>query len=146
MIRRPPRSTRTDTLFPYTTLFRSGRGTLESIGAAGELQRDGDVLQRRHGRHQVEVLKHDSDGIAPEPGEGILVETGEAGAADMDLAFARTLQAGNDHHHRGFAAARGAYHRSEERRLGKERVSTGRSRGYRITSKQKKHTTTRNHN
>src|SRR3546814_973475 len=29
MIRRPPRSTRTDTLFPYTTLFRSGIGTLE---------------------------------------------------------------------------------------------------------------------
>src|SRR3546814_17503627 len=27
MLRRPPRSTRTDTLFPYTTLFRSGRGT-----------------------------------------------------------------------------------------------------------------------
>src|SRR3546814_3971322 len=27
MIRRPPRSTRTDTLFPYTTLFRSGRLT-----------------------------------------------------------------------------------------------------------------------
>src|SRR3546814_6832121 len=26
MIRRPPRSTRTDTLFPYTTLFRSRRG------------------------------------------------------------------------------------------------------------------------
>src|SRR3546814_3111217 len=25
MLRRPPRSTRTDTLFPYTTLFRSGR-------------------------------------------------------------------------------------------------------------------------
>src|SRR3546814_8191389 len=31
MIRRPPRSTRTDTLFPYTTLFRS-RGTLDSRG------------------------------------------------------------------------------------------------------------------
>src|SRR3546814_8101428 len=34
MIRRPPRSTRTDTLFPYTTLFRSlsglGSGTLNS--------------------------------------------------------------------------------------------------------------------
>src|SRR3546814_13415268 len=28
MIRRPPRSTRTDTLFPYTTLFRSGEGHL----------------------------------------------------------------------------------------------------------------------
>src|SRR3546814_15411518 len=32
MIRRPPRSTRTDTLFPYTTLFRS-------IGATGLLVR-----------------------------------------------------------------------------------------------------------
>src|SRR3546814_5164737 len=29
MIRRPPRSTRTDTLFPYTTLFRSTQGTHE---------------------------------------------------------------------------------------------------------------------
>src|SRR3546814_15646996 len=29
MIRRPPRSTRTDTLFPYTTLFRSGGRTIE---------------------------------------------------------------------------------------------------------------------
>src|SRR3546814_1608185 len=28
MIRRPPRSTRTDTLFPYTTLFRSRRAQL----------------------------------------------------------------------------------------------------------------------
>src|SRR3546814_4651270 len=27
MIRRPPRSTRTDTLFPYTTLFRSNRSS-----------------------------------------------------------------------------------------------------------------------
>src|SRR3546814_10856483 len=29
MIRRPPRSTRTDTLFPYTTLFRSVRLSLQ---------------------------------------------------------------------------------------------------------------------
>src|SRR3546814_20057347 len=29
MIRRPPRSTRTDTLFPYTTLFRSQLAVLE---------------------------------------------------------------------------------------------------------------------
>src|SRR3546814_5270026 len=31
MIRRPPRSTRTDTLFPYTTLFRSERNTASGI-------------------------------------------------------------------------------------------------------------------
>src|SRR3546814_6619059 len=30
MIRRPPRSTRTDTLFPYTTLFRSYAGFLQA--------------------------------------------------------------------------------------------------------------------
>src|SRR3546814_4092864 len=30
MIRRPPRSTRTDTLFPYTTLFRSGQARAAS--------------------------------------------------------------------------------------------------------------------
>src|SRR3546814_15770305 len=33
MIRRPPRSTRTDPLFPYTTLFRSGREVLQAIRA-----------------------------------------------------------------------------------------------------------------
>src|SRR3546814_10759639 len=38
MIRRPPRSTRTDTLFPYTTLFRSGR--------AGELGFLDDIVER----------------------------------------------------------------------------------------------------
>src|SRR3546814_21097760 len=32
MIRRPPRSTRTDTLFPYTTLFRSCRGRAREAG------------------------------------------------------------------------------------------------------------------
>src|SRR3546814_10864385 len=38
MIRRPPRSTRTDTLFPYTTLFRSGVhvGTGTGDHASGE--------------------------------------------------------------------------------------------------------------
>src|SRR3546814_4673315 len=36
MIRRPPRSTRTDTLFPYTTLFRSAVAVVKvlSIGVA----------------------------------------------------------------------------------------------------------------
>src|SRR3546814_12027651 len=33
MIRRPPRSTRTDTLFPYTTLFRSGQGIAAGVVA-----------------------------------------------------------------------------------------------------------------
>src|SRR3546814_19935557 len=33
MIRRPPRSTRTDTLFPYTTLFRSPRLHIQRVHA-----------------------------------------------------------------------------------------------------------------
>src|SRR3546814_16530750 len=41
MIRRPPRSTRTDTLFPYTTLFRSrrtrGRAHIVHVSDAGAL-------------------------------------------------------------------------------------------------------------
>src|SRR3546814_9984497 len=44
MIRRPPRSTRTDTLFPYTTLFRS------SLGGSGGVRRSrngvADLLPR----------------------------------------------------------------------------------------------------
>src|SRR3546814_6512279 len=37
MIRRPPRSTRTDTLFPYTTLFRSHRAALHPRPEAAAL-------------------------------------------------------------------------------------------------------------
>src|SRR3546814_12317779 len=44
MIRRPPRSTRTDTLFPYTTLFRSGR-RVDATGAPG--RRGGQRDRRR---------------------------------------------------------------------------------------------------
>src|SRR3546814_7772187 len=44
MIRRPPRSTRTDTLFPYTTLFRSAGGGGVRCGRA----RPGDMGPRVH--------------------------------------------------------------------------------------------------
>src|SRR3546814_8249075 len=39
MIRRPPRSTRTDTLFPYTTLFRSHKGNERIVDMLEELHR-----------------------------------------------------------------------------------------------------------
>src|SRR3546814_3165750 len=52
MIRRPPRSTRTDTLFPYTTLFRSvGLGDRNRQLAR---QQAGERLAEV-GRHQVGV-------------------------------------------------------------------------------------------
>src|SRR3546814_13184581 len=43
MIRRPPRSTRTDTLFPYTTLFRSGLGR-HAVERAVEVIEDAEQL------------------------------------------------------------------------------------------------------
>src|SRR3546814_18100389 len=67
MIRRPPRSTRTDTLFPYTTLFRSYPRLMETVdGVAHRPANDqsdrpdqqGAVLfphpnQQGQGNHQV---------------------------------------------------------------------------------------------
>src|SRR3546814_3020514 len=43
MIRRPPRSTRTDTLFPYTTLFRS-----PGSAGGGRRRARADARRRRH--------------------------------------------------------------------------------------------------
>src|SRR3546814_12056735 len=60
MIRRPPRSTRTDTLFPYTTLFRSEeaqtiaialREVLETPGRTGALVTPDRALARRVSVH-----------------------------------------------------------------------------------------------
>src|SRR3546814_5051565 len=52
MIRRPPRSTRTDTLFPYTTLFRSPCAEFAGVQAVGlrdlvSRQARGDLLLRQ---------------------------------------------------------------------------------------------------
>src|SRR3546814_5986054 len=51
MIRRPPRSTRTDTLFPYTTLFRSLR-------RLARLHPGRDLLERMGGRRAACPRNH----------------------------------------------------------------------------------------
>src|SRR3546814_3095631 len=58
MLRLPPRSTRTDTLFPYTTLFRSRA----QRGAGLELAR---LAEQRHERHEAAVAAAvDADVVA----------------------------------------------------------------------------------
>src|SRR3546814_7815823 len=53
MIRRPPRSTRTDTLFPYTTLFRSSaRGDFEFL----DVDRGEDVVLHDAFRNEDTIL------------------------------------------------------------------------------------------
>src|SRR3546814_6549079 len=66
MIRRPPRSTRTDTLFPYTTLFRSlavlQDGGLRHHGQRGHLafaRQEGDELVRQ--QQVLRIGEHKAD-------------------------------------------------------------------------------------
>src|SRR3546814_8121972 len=64
MIRRPPRSTRTDTLFPYTTLFRSGHG--DGALAIGEVEAplgQGKLLLG-HWRYTAQFDRNDGSGSA----------------------------------------------------------------------------------
>src|SRR3546814_1895711 len=65
MLRRPPRSTRTDTLFPYTTLFRSLGGelqqTLAPVAGAGAL--DDVFLRHQLGEHPAQALLGDLQDI-----------------------------------------------------------------------------------
>src|SRR3546814_13629077 len=59
MIRRPPRSTRTDTLFPYTTLFRSPTTTLpppRSIDSAKIWQSDIAPAAGKHRQRSAQPL------------------------------------------------------------------------------------------
>src|SRR3546814_11494841 len=62
MIRRPPRSTRTDTLFPYTTLFRS----LADDGQSGDGRR-GFLLRPRKGAGRDVLARRERGGqrLAP---------------------------------------------------------------------------------
>src|SRR3546814_13793508 len=65
MIRRPPRSTRTDTLFPYTTLFRSAvltaAGRRDAVVAARMLMAPGAVAEvMAMVRREISVSAEDS--------------------------------------------------------------------------------------
>src|SRR3546814_3389830 len=80
MIRRPPRSTRTDTLFPYTTLFRSRRigkvkdkkwtplakMQVEEIHHIAEARPIGDVAERA-AQHQAQRQRIAHAPLAPQP-------------------------------------------------------------------------------
>src|SRR3546814_6114182 len=62
MIRRPPRSTRTDTLFPYTTLFRSAQLVRRQYGG------EGIAVDPRHGEGQPLGRRRPRDSRHPRSG------------------------------------------------------------------------------
>src|SRR3546814_14962957 len=105
MLRRPPRSTRTDTLFPYTTLFRSveilvDRGAILDLRhlIIGIIIIEGGGIERQRAVHEA-VLGADFKGV------------------DIFRLERRAIIDGGKLHER-----------SEERRVGNECVSTCRSR------------------
>src|SRR3546814_8236088 len=102
MIRRPPRSTRTDPLFPYTTLFRSlvERGVppvVEGEGIAGPAPAVGGTLHEgdRLGLASLH-LHHMSDGV-PRPAVMRLQRKGVAGGLLRTAVVAAFLEAEGQH-------------------------------------------------
>ena len=85
-----------------------GAGAGEGVGAAGEFERGGDVLERRHVGDEMERLEDDADGLAAKAGEAIGVETGEVDPGDRDPAAVGALQAAGDHQRGRLAGAGGA--------------------------------------
>src|SRR3546814_9153287 len=84
MIRRPPRSTRTDTLFPYTTLFRSVLGELDhgsrrAIALVGgrEHERVNVAGEQRPDTHRARLLGGEDRGVGKPDGAEIGRATSE---------------------------------------------------------------------
>src|SRR3546814_19035690 len=107
MIRRPPRSTRTDTLFPYPTLFRSPYTERKRLGSAGhEYSREHIVADL--GNLPRAAVARVEDGMAHRTEHGFSVSERFEVPADHETQRSLT----------------GALGRSEKRCVGKGGVST----------------------
>src|SRR3546814_16236664 len=99
MQRRPPRSTRTAPLFPYTTLFRSGLGdeTVQPL-AIVELTQPGSRARPALGGRRLGAKLADAGGReeAAEQRRAGLAQLGEDAVADIEEAF-RIRQIGRAH-------------------------------------------------
>src|SRR3546814_12739119 len=124
MIRRPPRSTRTDTLFPSTTLFRSQDVNPELPAVAIKVYGPPPTSGTR-------------DALAE-----MILEKGCTTNADM-----KALKDSDEDRYKQVCTKIREDGRSEERRVGNECVSTCRSRWSPYHTKKKKQTnTSRQHN
>src|SRR3954447_7932931 len=81
--------------------------------AAGELERQRDVLGRGEHREQVEELKDEADVVAPQFRQLRVVEAADVDAGDGDLTGGGRVEAGEDVHQRGLARARWTHHRGQ---------------------------------
>src|SRR3546814_15685152 len=127
MIRRPPRSTRTDTLFPYTTLFRSDRrfGVLPGGGEGVDVAADAEIF----------AASGEDDGAYVPLRRASLRQFMKAecefridGVALFGACQRQPCDAVINVESDGRTVHRAPAFRSEERRVGKEGCSTLRSR------------------
>src|SRR3546814_3906401 len=100
MIRRPPRSTRTDTLFPYTTLFRS-------LAVAGFRPEDIEVVAQQN-------LLTVTGTRAEDDGQGEYLHRGIAARAfERRFQLADFIEAGDARFENGLLSIRSEEHTSE---------------------------------
>src|SRR3546814_14627857 len=122
MIRRPPRSTRTDTLFPYTTLFRSVGGDGDAVELAVRIARQRVAPCDPVRLHEI------GERAAQMRGERLFIRGGALAPYDQDDRRAEPRVGDAESH--GFmdppprdGAARALGRGTDERRVGKECVS-----------------------
>src|SRR3546814_9193732 len=92
MIRRPPRSTRTDTLFPYTTLFRSDEIPSRDVVPEGGVGVHTPALQHqpRHAARRPEDFRIQA--LGDDFGDGTHHETGAEEAVELEILVLRVEQ------------------------------------------------------
>src|SRR3546814_15172003 len=144
MIRRPPRSTRTDTLFPYTTLFRSAfcvqrrnQCLADAKRQYGLFRLESRVLPECFRRRPHRLLVAWREG--PERMLDAIAKLGQHGVWHVERVLRDEINAdalGTDQSHHALHRSdeclwRAVEQRSEERRVGKECGITGRSRWWR---------------
>src|SRR3546814_19103045 len=130
MIRRPPISTRTDTLFPYSTLFRSPsyrkRKALCAPSGYGQ-----HCLSSGCMRWQVQDVTCPSEATGRHTHGGRRLRRplkADIASASVDRQFGSDLRRKGHGFGGGAAVQQAKLDRSEERRVWKECVSAGRSR------------------
>src|SRR3546814_14322335 len=135
MKRRTPRSTRTDTLFPHTTLFRSARPRDRAIGGEAQLdllrQVEGDVRARQE--IIIAALGAVDEQLAVRIGVDAIAVAGRVDRDQIGLAIADRGNVGLDPAQADIAAER----RWEKSLLGEECDSKSRSRWSPYTKKKK---------
>src|SRR3546814_11788919 len=119
MIRRPPRSTRTDTLCPYTTLFRSNSPVSRMLAARSLSPPPGRFIRpiaTSGGSAPIMLKKLKGAAFRTPEADWLVIHAIGRGVIDAHMSLYRSL-----------SGRLAKSNRTEERRVGKECVSTCRS-------------------